>query len=53
MDKIKINQKAVDFQEYLSERLKNPRFKKYYDEHGKQLEIASVFKRSLKIEFVK
>ena len=37
--KIKI-QKAVDFQKYLSEQLKNPEIKKYYDEHGKQLEIA-------------
>ena len=33
-------QKAVDFQEYLAEKLKNPKFKKYYDEYGKQLEIA-------------
>ncbi len=33
-------QKAVDFQEYLAEKLKNPKFKKYYNEYGKQLEIA-------------
>jgi len=33
-------QKAVDFQDYLAEKLKNPRFRKYYDEYGKQLEIA-------------
>ena len=33
-------QKAVDFQEYLAEKLKNPKFRKYYDEYGKQLEIA-------------
>ena len=32
--------KAIDFQVYLKERLKNPKFKKYYDEYGKQLEIA-------------
>ena len=40
MNKKKKNQKAVDFQEYLKEQLKNPEFKKYYDEYGKQLEIA-------------
>jgi len=33
-------QKAVDFQEYLAEKFKNPKFRKYYDEYGKQLEIA-------------
>ena len=33
-------QKAVDFQDYLAEKLKNPRFRKYYDEYSKQLEIA-------------
>jgi len=33
-------QKAVDFQEYLTEKFKNPKFRKYYDEYGKQLEIA-------------
>ena len=32
--------KAVDFQEYLSSELKNRKVKKYYDEYGKQLEIA-------------
>jgi len=32
--------KAVDFQAYLAERLKNPKFRKYYNEYGKQLEIA-------------
>ena len=36
----KKTQKAVDFQEYLAEKLRNPKFKKYYDEYGKQLEIA-------------
>ncbi|MBI2038485.1 MAG: helix-turn-helix transcriptional regulator [Candidatus Nealsonbacteria bacterium] len=40
MNKVKKIQRAVDFQEYLSEELKNPKFKKYYDEYGKQLEIA-------------
>jgi len=40
MNKKKKNQKAVDFQEHLREQLKNPEFKKYYDEYGKQLEIA-------------
>jgi len=40
MTKRKTAKKAVDFQEYLAEKLKNPRIKKYYDEHGKQLEIA-------------
>ena len=33
-------QKAADFQDYLAEKLKSPRFRKYYDEYGKQLEIA-------------
>lgn len=32
--------KAKDFQKYLAGQLKNPRFKKHYDEYGKQLEIA-------------
>ena len=32
--------KATDFQEYLKEELKDPEFKRYYDEFGKQLEIA-------------
>lgn len=32
--------KVPTFQEYLDEQLKNPKFKKYYDEFGKQLEIA-------------
>ena len=40
MNKRKKIQKAVDFQEYLAEKLKNPRFKGYYDEYGKQLEVA-------------
>ena len=40
MNKTKKIQKAVDFEEYLAEQLKNPKFKKYYDEYGKRLEIA-------------
>lgn len=32
--------KAVDFQEYLAEELKNPEFKKHYDIYDKQLEVA-------------
>jgi len=32
--------KARDFKEYLAKQLKSPRFKKHYDEYGKQLEIA-------------
>lgn len=40
MEKKQKIQKAVDFQEYLREQLRNPRIKKYYDEYGKQLEIA-------------
>jgi len=40
MNKNKNNQKAVDFQEYLKEKLENHKFKKYYDEYSKQLEIA-------------
>ena len=33
-------QKALDFQEYLGQRLKNSPFKKHYEGYGKQLEIA-------------
>jgi len=40
MNKRKKIQKAVDFQEYLAKKLKNPKFKRYYEEYGKQLEIA-------------
>ena len=32
--------KTIDFQNYLREQLKNPVFKKHYNECGKQLEIA-------------
>ncbi|MBU1291875.1 helix-turn-helix transcriptional regulator [Patescibacteria group bacterium] len=40
MNKSKKQLKAIDFQEYLAEQLKNPEFKRHYDEHGRQLEIA-------------
>jgi ribosome-binding protein aMBF1 (putative translation factor) len=32
--------KAIDFQDYLKEQLKDAEFKRLYDEHGRQLEIA-------------
>jgi DNA-binding XRE family transcriptional regulator len=32
--------KSIDFDIYLREQLKDPDFKKYYDEYGRQLEIA-------------
>ena len=35
-----MNKKNNDFQSYLKENLKDPQFKKYFDEYGKQLEIA-------------
>ncbi len=40
MSKTKKTKKTVDFQVYLAKRLKNPKFRKYYNEYGKQLEIA-------------
>lgn len=40
MSKRKITKKAIDFQVYLAKRLKNTKFRKYYSEYGKQLEIA-------------
>lgn len=33
-------QKALDFQQYLKKELKDPVFRKHYEEYGKQLEIA-------------
>mgnify|MGYP001578903792 FL=1 len=33
-------QKSLDFQHYLEKELKDPQFRKYYEEYGKQLEIA-------------
>lgn len=40
MDKKQQKIRAVDFQKYLGEQLKNPEVKKHYDQYGKQLEIA-------------
>lgn len=40
MNKNKKNSVMIDFQDILKEELKNPEFKKYYDEYGRQLEIA-------------
>jgi len=36
----KLQFKATDFNEYLAAELKNPKFRKYYDEYGRQLELA-------------
>jgi len=38
----KKNKKIIypSFERYLAKQLKDPEFKKYYDEYGKQLEIA-------------
>ena len=35
-----MNKKAIDFQKYLKENLKDAEFKAHFDEYGKQLEIA-------------
>lgn len=40
MEQIKPVSRAIDFDEVLAEKLKNPKFKKYYDEYGRQLELA-------------
>jgi ribosome-binding protein aMBF1 (putative translation factor) len=32
--------KAIDFDEVLAEELKNPKFKKMFDEYGRQLELS-------------
>jgi arsenate reductase-like glutaredoxin family protein len=37
MNKIRKNQKDVDFQEYLKDQLKNARFQKYYKQYDKEL----------------
>lgn len=37
---IKKEKKTVDFQEYLARQLRDQSVRKYYDEYGKQLEIA-------------
>ncbi len=36
-----MNKKNNDFQKYLEGNLKDAKFKKYFDEYGKQLEIAN------------
>ncbi|MEK7211968.1 MAG: helix-turn-helix transcriptional regulator [Patescibacteria group bacterium] len=38
--KKKYNTKGMSFEEHLKEELKDPKFKKYFNEYGKQLEIA-------------
>ncbi len=38
--KKKYNTEGMSFAKDLQEELKDPKFKKYYDEYGKQLEIA-------------
>ncbi len=40
MNKTKKNEVFIDFDEILKKELKNPEFKKYYNEHGRQFEIA-------------
>ena len=40
MNKAKNSKVFIDFQDVLKKELKNPEFKKYYDEYGRQLEIA-------------
>lgn len=40
MNKKRKLQKALDFQDYLKEEMKDPVFRKHYEEYGKQLEIA-------------
>jgi len=40
MHKNKKIENLIDFDDILKEKLKNPEFKRHYDEYGKQLEIA-------------
>ena len=40
MNKSEKNKVMIDFQDILKKELKNPEFKKHYNESGKQLEIA-------------
>ena len=40
MSKRKKITKAIDFQKHLAKKLEDPKFRKYYDEYSKQLEIA-------------
>ena len=37
MNKIRQQQKAIDFQKYLIEQLKKPKIKQYFDKYGKKL----------------
>ncbi|MFA5024432.1 MAG: helix-turn-helix transcriptional regulator [Patescibacteria group bacterium] len=36
----KIIEKAINLDDVLREELKNPKFKKYFDEYGRQLELS-------------
>lgn len=38
--KNKKNSVFIDFQEFLEKELKDPEFKRMYDEHGRQLELS-------------
>lgn len=40
MNKNKKIEDLIDFDDYLREELKNPEFKRLFDEYGRQLEIA-------------
>jgi len=40
MNKTKKQIKALDFEDYLQEELKNPEAKRLFDEYGRQLEIS-------------
>ena len=40
MNKTRRQKKIITFSEYLKEQLKDPEIKRYYDDFGKQLEIA-------------
>lgn len=40
MNKTKKSKNPIDFQKYLAKELKSSKMKKYFEEHGKQLEIA-------------
>ena len=39
-NKTKKNEAFIDFDEMLKKELKNPEFKRQYDEYGRQLEVA-------------
>ena len=40
MNKNKKIEDLIDFDDYLKKELKNPEFKRQYDEYGRQLEVA-------------